>query len=159
MNFEGVCTFPTFFRTCLRVGSKLSLGTSRTRVSVTQIKMFAHQAYSSAPAPRVLLEGMGSSRGIMRPLLAAGENPKLAGRALAVYPARAATPTAADGFINLFAVVVYGTEEYPAPKTEGAVALLLVLLVLIYTDGALPLRQTLLVRRPLRYWWARSRGV
>src|SRR5687768_5938008 len=38
----GVCTFPTFFRTCLRVGSKLSLGTSRTRVSVTQIKMFAH---------------------------------------------------------------------------------------------------------------------
>jgi hypothetical protein len=81
------------------------------------------------------------------------------GRALAVYPARAATPTAADGFINLFAVVVYGTEEYPAPKTEGAVALLLVLLVLIYTDGALPLRQTLLVRRPLRYLWARSRGV
>ena len=66
MNFEGVCTFPTFFQTCLRVGSKLSLGTSRTRVSVTQIKMFAHQAYSSAPAPRVLLEGMDSSRGIMR---------------------------------------------------------------------------------------------
>jgi hypothetical protein len=159
MNFEGVCTFPTFFRTCLRVGSKLSLGTSRTRVSVTQTKMFAHQAYSCPRHRGCSWRGWALREALCASLLGAGENPKPAGRALAVYPARAATPTAADGSIDLFAVVVYGTEEYPAPKTEEVVALLLVLLVLIYTDGAFPLRQTLLVRRPLRYLWAKSRGV
>jgi hypothetical protein len=59
-------------------------------------------------------------------------------RGLAVYPARAATPTAADGLDNLFAVIAYGAQENPAPKAKEAVALLTALL--IYTDGALPLR-------------------
>jgi hypothetical protein len=48
---------------------------------------------------------------------------------------------AADGLDNLFAVIAYRAEEYPALKTvEAAPSLLLVLWVLIYTDGALPLR-------------------
>jgi hypothetical protein len=74
---------------------------------------------------------------------------------LAAYPTCAAAPTAADGLDDLFAVVVYGAEEYPAPKAEGAVALLL----LPYTDSELPLRQTLLVHSLLLFLWARSQGV
>jgi hypothetical protein len=58
-----------------------------------------------------------------------------------MYPARAATPTAADGLNYLLSVVVEGTQEDPTLKAvEAAPALLLVLFVLIYTDGALPLR-------------------
>ena len=56
-----------------------------------------------------------------------------------MYTARAAAPTAADGLNYLLPVVVEGTQEDPTLEAvEAAPALLL--LVLIYTDGALPLR-------------------
>jgi hypothetical protein len=144
----------------LRVGSKLSVGTSRAPVSVKHIKMFTHTKPTPPPRHRgCSWRGWALREALCTSPLGARKSPKPAGRALAVYPARAATPTAADSLIDLFAVVVYGTEEYSAPKAEGAVALLLVLLVLIYTDGALPLRQTLLAHRLLLVFCGPGPGV
>ena len=56
-----------------------------------------------------------------------------------MYPARGAAPTAANGLNYLLPVVVEGTQEDPnLEAVEAAPGALL--LGLIYTDGALPLR-------------------
>jgi hypothetical protein len=48
------------------------------------------------------------------------------GSGLAIcYPARTTTPAAPDGLKNLPTIVVYGAQEYPPFKAEGAVALCL----------------------------------